>query len=166
MADLHPCEKVGLDFIDTAPHRFSNSVDLAITPTQLWEVLDDADAWPRWASVITHVEWTSPEPHGVGTTRTVTMRGGLVGDEEFLLWEPGERMAFRFNAASTKAIRAFAELYTIDPTPEGCRLTWTLAQEAQGLSRFTMTPGRPLLNLGFRKFLANLRRYTDERYSS
>ena len=34
----------------------------------------------RWASVITKVTWTSPEPRGVGTTRVVEMRGGIVGD--------------------------------------------------------------------------------------
>jgi hypothetical protein len=41
-----------LDFIDTAPHRFRNSVDLAITPEQLFEVLSDAEAWPHWAELI------------------------------------------------------------------------------------------------------------------
>jgi hypothetical protein len=33
----------------------------------------------------------------VGTTRTVDMLGGIVGDEEYLVWEPFTRMAFRFN---------------------------------------------------------------------
>jgi carbon monoxide dehydrogenase subunit G len=166
MATMHACDKVGLEFIETAPHVFSNGVELAVTPEQLWEVLDDADAWPKWAKVITNVEWTSPEPHGVGTTRTVTMLGGLKGEEEFLSWEPGEQMAFRFNAASTRAIKAFAELYTIRPTDQGCHLTWTLAQAAQGPSKFTMAPGRPLLDLGFRRFLKNLRTYTDRRFNS
>jgi hypothetical protein len=161
---MHPCEKVGLEFVDSAPYRFVNSVDLTVTPAQLWEVLIDADAWPHWASVITDVTWTSPGPWGVGTTRTVTMRGGLVGDEEFLLWEPGERMAFRFNRASTSAVTAFAELYEIEETASGCRLTWTLAQTARGPSRFTMPVGRPLLGLVFRRFLRNLRRYADERF--
>jgi hypothetical protein len=54
--------------------------------------------------VITNVTWTGPEPRGVGTTRTVDMRGGIVGDEEFLTWEPFTRMAFRFNQCSTRAV--------------------------------------------------------------
>ena len=77
---MYPCEQVGLEFLDRAPQRFSNSVDLAVTPDEIWEVLADAEAWPHWASVITNVIWTSPEPHGVGTTRVVDMRGGIVGD--------------------------------------------------------------------------------------
>lgn len=166
MPTLHPCEHVGLDFIDTASNRFSNSVDLAITPEQLFEVLADADSWPRWAKVITRVTWTTPEPRGVGTMRTVDMRGGLVGAEEFIAWQEHTLLAFRFNEASEKRIKAFAERYDVVPTPEGCRLTWTLAMEVTGVARFTLAPSKPLLNAGFRRFLKNLRRYTDERFNA
>jgi len=43
---MHPCDRVGLDFIDSAANRFSNSVELNITPEQLFEVLADAISWP------------------------------------------------------------------------------------------------------------------------
>ncbi len=165
MADtLHPCEHVGVDVVDTARHRFSNSVDLAITPEQLFEVFADADAWPRWASVIRRVEWTSPLPPGVGSTRVVSMLGGLKGAEEFLVWEPYRQMAFRFNQASERSIRAFAERYDVVPTAEGCRLTWTLALEVGGIGRHFMPLSGLVSDLAFRRFLRNLRRYTDERF--
>ncbi len=162
---LHPCDRVGLDFLDTAANRFSNSVELAITPAQLFEVLADADAWPRWAKAITHVEWTTPEPRGVGTMRTVSMLGGLVGAEEFLAWEEHTLLAFRFNDASEKRIKAFVERYDVIATDGGCLLTWTLALEVTGVARLTLAPSKPLLNAGFRWFLRNLRRYTDERFA-
>lgn len=164
MPEMHPCRLVDADFVDVAPYRYANSVDLAITPEQLFEVLEDAAAWPRWAKVITKVTWTSPPPRGVGTTRVVYMRGGLVGDEEFLLWEPPTRMAFRFNASSEKTVQAFAERYDVVRTAEGCRLTWTLALDVAGPSRRLVPLGRPVLNLTFRWFLRNLRRYTDQTY--
>jgi hypothetical protein len=166
MTDLHPCDKVGVGFIDTARHRFSNTVDLAITPEQLFEVFADADAWPRWAKVITHVEWTSPLPPTVGTTRTVDMLGGLRGSEEFLVWSPPTQMAFRFNEASERSIRAFAERYDVEPTPQGCRLTWTLALEVGGPGRYLMPLSGMLSNAAFRLFLRKLRTYTDARYGS
>ena len=162
---MHPCAPVGIDFVDTAPYRYANSVDLPITPDQLFEVLADADAWPRWASVITHVAWTTPLPRDVGTRRTVTMRGGLVGDEQFLAWEPPTMMSFRFNAASTRTVRAFAERYDVVPTADGCRLTWTLALDVRGVSRVGMPLGRPVLNAVFRRFLGNLRGYVGERFA-
>lgn len=164
MTTMYPCERVDLNFIQTAPFRFSNSVDLAITPEQLFDVLADAESWPQWAKVITRVTWTSPKPYGVGTTRTVDMLGGLVGDEEFLAWEPHTYLAFRFNTCSNKAVAAFAEEYRVVQTPGGCRLTWTLAQKANGPARFGLIAGGPLMNLSFKWFLANLRRYTDKRY--
>ncbi|MGD1237625.1 SRPBCC family protein [Mycobacterium seoulense] len=163
---MFPCERVDVSFIDNAPFVFRNSVDLAITPEQLFEVLADAQAWPRWASVITKVTWTSPEPRGVGTTRVVEMRGGMVGNEEFLAWEPFSHMAFRFNECSTQAVAAFAEDYRVEVIPGGCRLTWTMAQKPAGPARLGMYLVGPLLNLGLRRFLRNLRRYTDDRYSA
>lgn len=164
VTDMHPCELVGVDFVDEARFRYANSVELAITPEQLFEVLEDAEAWPRWAKAITKVTWTTPPPRGVGTTRVVDMRGGLVGDEEFLLWEPPTRMAFRFNSSSEKTVRAFAERYDVERTAEGCRLTWTLALDVSGPSRRLMPLSGPVMNLTFRWFLKKLRRYTDERY--
>jgi carbon monoxide dehydrogenase subunit G len=164
---MKPCERVGLTFIDDAPYRFVSTVDLPVTPEQAWEVLDDADSWPHWASVITKVTWTSPQPHGVGTTRTVTMRGGIVGDEEFLAWEPHAHMAFRFNEASTGSIRAFAEDYRIEATAGGCHLTWVMAMAPNGLAaRLGMTAGKPVMSRLFQRFLDNLRGYSAKRFAA
>ena len=167
MARTYPCERVELDFIGRAPFRFVSTVDLAITPEQLFEVLADATSWPHWATVITNVEWTSPEPRGVGTTRTVTMRGHITGDEEFLAWEPFTHMAFRFNTSTSNAISAFAEDYRVVETPEGCHLTWVMAMKPSGLAgRLGMTVGQPVMAWMFQRFLHNLRRYTNERFGT
>jgi carbon monoxide dehydrogenase subunit G len=164
---MHQCERVGLEFIDSAPFRFVSTVDLTITPEQVFEILDDAEAWPQWATAITKVTWTSPQPHGIGTTRTVHMRGSLVGDEEFLAWEPHSHMAFRFNEASTRSIAAFAEDYRIVPTATGCNLTWVMAMKPNGVAaRLGMTLGRLVMARTFQKFLYNLRAYADKRHAS
>jgi carbon monoxide dehydrogenase subunit G len=163
---MKTCEPVGLHFIATAPFRFVSVVDLAITPEQLFEVLADAESWPHWATAITKVTWTSPEPRGVGTTRTVNMRGGIVGDEVFLAWEPFTHMAFRFDESSSGSISAFAEDYRVAPTAAGCHLTWVMAMKPKGIAgRIGMTLGRPVMARTFQKFLYNLRDYTDKRYS-
>lgn len=161
----YPCERVDVSFTATAPFRFVSTVDLPITPERLFEVLGHADSWPRWATVITHVEWTSPLPRGIGTTRTVTMRGGIVGEEEFLAWEPFSHMAFRFNRSTSNAIAAFAEDYRVVPTATGCHLTWVMAMTPAGTpARLGMTLGRPVMGWLFQRFLHNLRRYCTERY--
>jgi hypothetical protein len=83
-----------------------------------------------------------------------------------LAWEPFTRMAFRFNECSTKAVAAFAEDYRVEVIPGGCRLTWTMAQKPAGPSRPAMFVVGPLLNLGLRRFLTNLRGYTDARFAA
>jgi hypothetical protein len=165
-AKRYPCERVNLDFIDTARHRFVSTVDLAITPEQLFEVLCEADSWTRWATLLRHVTWTSPTPYGVGTTRTVTLRGGTMNDAEFLAWERCSRMAFRLNQSTSKALAAFVEDYQVQETPDGCHVTWTAAITPRGLTaRFGMLAGRPVMALAFKRFASNLRRYTDDRFS-
>jgi carbon monoxide dehydrogenase subunit G len=167
MAKTYPCERVDLDFIVRAPFRFVSTVDLAITPEQLFEVLADAESWPQWATLITKVVWTSPEPHSVGTTRTVSMRGNIVGDEEFIAWEPFSHMAFRFNQSTSNALSAFAEDYRVVPTADGCHLTWVMAMKPSGVAgRLGMTVAQPVMEWLFQRFLHNLRRYTNERYAT
>jgi carbon monoxide dehydrogenase subunit G len=164
---MKPCEQVGLEFIDTAPFRFVSTVDLPISPEQVWEVLDDAESWPHWATAITKVTWTSPQPHGVGTTRVVNMRGRITGDEEYLAWDPFSHMAFRFNEASTGSIAAFAEDYRIVLTPSGCHLTWVMAMKPNGVAaRLGMTVGRPVMSWMFQKFLYNLRDYSTKGHAA
>ena len=85
-------QKVGLDYFENAPYLFRSTVVIRCTPQQLFASFEDADAWPAWAMPITHVEWTSPKPFGVGTTRSVSMLGNLIGHEEFLLWKPFTEM--------------------------------------------------------------------------
>jgi carbon monoxide dehydrogenase subunit G len=167
MAKTYECERVDLSFIEAAPYRFVSTVDLAITPEQLFDVLADAESWPHWASVITNVTWTSPEPRGIGTTRTVEMRGGITGNEEFLTWDPFSHMAFRFNTATTNSIAAFAEDYRVVPTADGCHLTWVMAMKPNGFAgAFGLFTGKPVMAWMFRRFLHNLRRYTDQRYAT
>jgi carbon monoxide dehydrogenase subunit G len=113
---MKPCERVELDFIDSAPFRFVSTVDLS-------------------------------EPHGLGATRVVDMRGGITGDEEYLAWEPHVHMAFRFNEASSGSIAAFAEDYRLEPTAAGCRLTWVMAMKPQGVAALVgMSLGRPVMS--------------------
>ena len=161
----HQCDKVDDAWIDTAPVRLVNSVDIAATPEQIWTALEDASAWPRWAGVITHVEWTSPRPFGVGTTRTVTMRGGLIGYEQFICWEPHRRLGFRFDEATTNGVRAFAERYTLEPSPGGgTRVTWVMAMAPRGPSKAIVPLTRLPMRLMFGRMLRRFGTLVESEY--
>ena len=103
------CEKVGLELFEHAPTLHRAGVEIVATPEQVFAAFLDAEAWTKWAMPITGVEWTSDFPLEVGSTRTVHMRGGLTGYEEFIAYDHGKRMAFRFDEVSKEGVEAFAE---------------------------------------------------------
>jgi hypothetical protein len=161
---LHPCERVGPDFIENASFRVVTGIDLPVLPSQLFDVLTDVEAWPQWFEVVTEAGWLSSAPHGVGSTRTVVMRGNVVATEEFIVWIPDSQLTFRFNECSNPRIRASAEEYRVEPTTQGCRLTWTVAQDPPGASWFTRFVARRVMNRTYRRALVNLRTYTNRRF--
>lgn len=162
----YPCDRVDDDFVDTAPIKLVNTVDVEATPEQIWAALEDASAWPRWAGVITNVEWTSPAPFGVGTTRTVTMRGKMIGYEEFIAWEPYRQMGFRFNEATTNGVRAFAERYVIEPVAGGhTRVVWTMAMAPTGVSRAVVPLTRGAMRYAFGRMLRRFGRLVETEYT-
>ncbi len=161
-----PCRVVTTSEVHSAPVRFVNSVDLPVTPEQLFEVLADEDSWPQWVPAITKVTWTSPKPIRVGTTRTVDMVGGIVGDEEFMDWDPPRTMGFYFTHTTAPGMEAFGEYYDVAPTASGCRLTWTLAMWPTGRQRYVMPVMKPVLNLGFKVILRKLGGYCKRHYST
>ncbi|MFN8052623.1 MAG: SRPBCC family protein [Acidimicrobiales bacterium] len=155
------CEHVGLDYFATAPCRIVVRETIRATPEQIFDVFLDADSWSRWAFPIQAVEWTSPFPLEVGSTRTVFMTAGMTGWEEFIAWEPCTRMAFRFNQSVEGGPDAFAEDYRLSDAGGGrTHLEWTMAMTLPGLSgRLTpllqrlMWPANRLMLRRFRRYV-------------
>lgn len=158
------CEDVGLEFFNEAPTRYQASVEIAATPDLVFEAFLDADAWVQWAMPITKVEWTSGFPIEVGSTRTVYMRGGIVGYEQFIAYEHGVRMAFRFNEASKKGIEAFAEDYHVTDLGAGrCRVDWTMAMRNARQPRFVSALTDPIMGFMVRRMLGKFARLVESR---
>ncbi|MCB1029673.1 MAG: SRPBCC family protein [Microthrixaceae bacterium] len=159
---LIECERVGLDYFESAPVSVTATEVVAATPERIFEVFLDADSWSRWAFPITGVDWTSPMPLEVGSTRTVWMRGPMVGHEEFIAWELGRRMAFRFNQTIEGGPSAFAEDYLVTDLRDGRSLVeWTMAMTLTGVSaRFARLTG-PAMGPVNRAMLRKFRTYVE-----
>jgi hypothetical protein len=112
--------------VQVVRHRFP------FPAAMVWASLLDPIAWTVWLP-ITKVTWTSPQPFGVGTTRTVDIGEDSI-EEVFFAWEEGRQMAFRFDR-STLPVRAFVEDYRITDTADGCELTWRFRIDAFFLLR-------------------------------
>ncbi|MGB0100599.1 MAG: SRPBCC family protein [Nocardioides sp.] len=160
------CERVGVDFFDSAPTLHRARVEVDATPERIFAILLDADAWVAWAFPITGVDWTSGFPLEVGSTRTVHMRGGLVGYEEFIAYTHGVRMAFRFNEASKKGVRAFAEDYRVTELGDGrCAVDWTMAMDTGRGPGILDKVTDPLMSLALRYMLGRFAKLVESDFA-
>jgi len=108
-----------------------------VPASSLFACLADGPAWKEWLGI--EVEWTSPQPFGVGTTRTVTANGQTI-EEYFFTWVDGEKMGFRFDR-TTLPLAAFAELYECVTTgADSCELRWSYAYEWGGPLEAVLAP--------------------------
>ena len=62
--------------------------------------------------------------------------------------------------------RIFAEDYRIEPTDNGCQLTWSVLIRPLRIPERLLTFMRPLLELTLRRNLARLRAYSTARFDS
>ncbi len=137
MPKLRDLTAVDVDYATTGPNHNTIIQAIPASADALFRCLEDGPAWKEWLSI--NVEWTSPKPFGVGTTRTVTGSGQRY-EETFLAWETGRRMCFRFDR-STLPLSAFAEDYVIVPTGDNtCELNWNYAYEWGGPLKAVLGP--------------------------
>lgn len=157
------CTPVGLDFLDKTNNVFKSEVTVKASPDQIFEVFEDAHAWTVWAMPIQKVEWTSPKPFGVGTTRTVFMSGDMAGYEEFIAWEQGKRMAFTFLGCSKDTVESFLEDYRVTDLGDGsCRVEWYMAMQPRGFSGKMMWLTRPIMRFMNQSMFNKFKKYTEE----
>ena len=164
-SSMHECRRIDHSFFQTAPACYRATVEVRASSEEIFDSFENAEDWPIWAAPITKVEWTSPKPFGVGTTRTVTMVGNMVGEEEFIAWERGSHMAFCFTRASSAMIEAFGEDYQVVDLGNGaCSVTWTMAIETGGIGRFTTPLSAPFMRFGLSWMLGRFKRHVEGRH--
>ena len=164
---MHKCKEVGMEYFDTAKNCYKAIVEIDATPEQIFACFEDAEAWPAWAPPITNVEWTSPKPFGLGTTRTVKMIAGLVGDEVFIAWDYPKRMAFCFTHSSQSLVESFGEDYVVTPLPNGkTQVVWTMAMTAKGFGNVTMGLFGPFMRMANQWMFNRFKKYVEKHYSN
>lgn len=160
------CEKVGLDYFETAAVRHTATETIRATPDEVFAVFLDAESWTKFAFPIEKVVWTSGFPIEVGSTRDVHMKGDMVGHEEFIAFEHGKRMAFRFNQVNKGSVTAFAEDYQVTDLGNGrCRVEWTMAMGKSGEADEGLGARirKPLMGLFVKKTLRNFRKLVESK---
>lgn len=152
-------EPFGLDYFDRAHVKYVSYADLKCTPAKLFEIFEDRMSWTRWAIGIVDVEWTSPLPYRVGTTRTVRFAGGMEVYETFIAWDAGREMSFTFTGITQPIWHRFGEHYLIEDHGDGtCRLRWTVAYEPRDTFAKIHALVKPAFTLAFKIYMNRLER--------
>jgi uncharacterized protein YndB with AHSA1/START domain len=153
------CRPETLGFTATAPLRATVTRDVSASASRVFDALAEPSSWVDWFPGLTGGRWTSDGPHGVGSTRQVQL-GPLTVDEEFLVWEPGERFAFTFTGTNLLAARAGVELVElVEEGPERTRIAYTFAVEPVWLPRSLAGASAPIVRAVLSRGLAGLERH-------
>jgi hypothetical protein len=144
-------QPVDESFFESAPFVMAETFAIARPAAQVWAELTADDAL-HWCKLVGRLEWTSPRPFGVGTTRTISALGGAnVLHERFFRWEEGRRKSFYVIEASAPLFRRFAEDYLVEPDGDAaCRFTWTIAGDPKLPGALADPVNRRLLGSLFR----------------
>jgi len=161
---MHALEPAGEDLLERAKACSVTEREMAVSADALFAALEEGKTWSDFFPVIRHVEWTSPKPFGKGTTRTVTLVGGVKLEEVFWTWEPGRNMGFAITAASNRSLKGLVETYDITPIDDQrCKLRWRMGIELNGPMAFIESRMAGTLGRTQTKLMERLERVVQQR---
>ena len=165
MIPAFECVPFELDYFESAPQKFVYVRTIECSPDELFDIFEDPHSWPVWGTGIAKVDWTSPKPYKVGTTRTVPFHGGgMEVYETFIAWERGKHMAFCFTGTTQEVWTSFGENYVVKDLGDGkCQLTWTIGYTPCGFFKTIHGLVRPMMGFWLGMLANNLGKYVKRK---
>ena len=152
-----PFRAEGLDFLTTAPETFVFRAPVHASPTRVFEAISaDPSTW-TWFPAVTGGSYESAAPHGVGSTREVTM-GNALYHQTIIAWDCPRRWAYRVDSSSIPLADAIVEEWAIlegDADRETI-VRWTIAIDPKPLFRTGKVAAGFVMGELFRKAMGNL----------
>lgn len=110
----------GLDYAERAPVVVEEIVELDAPPERVWAAIADAAAWEQWFVGMRSCRYTSPEPIGAGSKRSVRV-AALKVEETMLAVDAPTRYAFRIDTANVPMFATLIEVVDLEPLAEATR---------------------------------------------
>jgi len=156
-----PTKPSELDYADSSSFRIANVVTIAAPPARVFELFATGERQETWFADFKACRWSSPEPHGVGSTREIELKM-LTVKERFLAWEPGARMTFSIDAITLPIVKQMMEDLRFEPFDGGTRLVWHVHYEPTLPMRAVHPAARTIFGRMFRLSAEGLKRYAEE----
>ncbi|AUX47996.1 polyketide cyclase [Sorangium cellulosum] len=148
-----------LDFTRRAPFRIEVACRLEARPDRVFEIFARPEGMRDWIMGFVDCRWTSPEPHGVGSTREFELNA-VTFREHFIGWQPGSRFCFAIDAMTLPLMRRMVEDIQLEPAGERATLLrWSVHYEPRLLVRAVHPIARRLIYEGYRASTERLARY-------
>ncbi len=117
--------------------RVEARAESTASPDRVFAVLADHERWPEWFPSLKTVTVLGPA-EGVGARRRVVVPGMTV-DEEFIVWDPGERWSFTAYEARPRFTRSLVEDCVLTPLANGgTAISYTMYLDPAGPIGFLM----------------------------
>ena len=156
-----PLEPTEIDYIGRSTHRIENEAVIGAPADRVFELISSADHMSSWFHDFVSCRWTSPAPHGVGSTREVALKA-LTVKERFLSWEPGRRLSFCIYAMSLPLARHLVEDLQLEAVEPGrTRLRWQVHYTPTLAMRLVHPAARAVFGRMFRTSLEQLKRLAE-----
>jgi len=128
----------GLDFVERAPIQIRAETTIAAPVATVWAGVADTPSWVEWFDGMKEARTTSPDPVGVGSTRSVVVPP-LKVDEAIIAFDPEERFAFCFVGVNLPLIAAMVEVVTLEADGAATRVEYRQSAELAPWAR-PLTP--------------------------
>ncbi|RII08054.1 Polyketide cyclase / dehydrase and lipid transport [Streptomyces sp. YIM 130001] len=143
---------VGLEFIETAPLRFTFTREIGSPPAAVYRALaEDVEGWPAWFKAVSRAQSTDD-----AKGRSIKLRVGVHFAETILAADPDERYAYRVDATNAPGVRHLVEEWRLTPASGGTRVRWTFAADGSAAFRIGLRAARPGLGSSFRDAVTRL----------
>jgi hypothetical protein len=160
MTRWYPLEPSDAGVLASAPHVFRYRMQYAATPERVWESLASDASLSAWGSSVKQLNWLSPRPFGIGTTREVVLAPGAPRvRERFIRWDEGSGYSFVVYEASVPVFRHFVEDYVIEADGDNTLFTWTVAIEPKRAFAVPFKLLSPVLKVAFGRAASDGKKY-------
>lgn len=151
------------DWIHSAPFIARETRTVEASPAEVFDALADHENWPQWFTNIASVERIGDRSDGVGSKRRVHINKRVVVDEEFNVWEPGERWGFTILTSTLGGLRSMNELVTIADLGDGrSEVTYTMGIDPKFPVSILLKAARRGVHKNLGRALDNLGPYIAE----
>ena len=143
-------KEVGEDFLRGGTKLVHLIVRLGASADEVWADFSSPAGFDYLPGL--KVRWTSPEPFGVGTTRSVSIGGVVKADERYFLWDnAARRKAFYVERFNLPGLGALAEDYHVTADGPGSVFTWKIVVEPKPHLKALGVIARPVLNAALKR---------------